>query len=54
MEENRPQSIPLVRVAPMFYKEKTFWEKRVTPHEKFQDIASIDCIDYNHMISTIY
>lgn len=47
MEEYRPQSIPLMRIAPMFYKEKTFWETRLTPEEQSRDIGSIDHIDYN-------
>lgn len=39
--------MPLVRIAPTFYKEKTFWETRLTEDETFRDIGSIDCIDYN-------
>lgn len=31
----------------MFYKEKTFWETRLTPDEQFRDIGSVDHIDYN-------
>lgn len=31
----------------MFYKEKTFWETRLTPDEQFRDIGSVDNIDYN-------
>lgn len=31
----------------MFYKEKTFWETRLTPEEQFRDIGSIDQIDHN-------
>lgn len=31
----------------MFYKEKTFWETRVTSGEQFRDIGSVDHIDYN-------
>lgn len=40
-------SVPLVRVAPTFYKEKTFWETRLTEDEHFRDIGSIDHIDYS-------
>lgn len=47
MEECRPESIPLMRVAPMFYKAKTFWETKLTPDERFRDIGSVDLIDLN-------
>lgn len=47
MEDSGPLSTPLMRVAPMFYKEKTFWETRLTPDEQFRDIGSVDHIDYN-------
>lgn len=47
MDDTRPLSVPLMRVAPMFYKEKTFWETRLTPDEQFRDIGSIDHIEYN-------
>lgn len=40
-------SVPLMRVAPTFYKQKTYWETRLTPDEQFRDIGSIDHIDYN-------
>lgn len=31
----------------MFFKEKTFWETKLTDHEHTRDIGSIDHIDYN-------
>jgi len=31
----------------MFYKEKTFWETRLTPDEQVRDIGSVDHLDYN-------
>ena len=40
-------SVPLMRVAPTFFKEKTFWETRLTQDEQFRDIGSIDHIDFN-------
>jgi len=39
-------SVPLVSVAPTFYKEKIFWETRLTKDEQTRDIGSIDNIDY--------
>lgn len=47
MEDTRPYTVPLMRVAPMFYKEKTFWETRLTTDEQIRDIGSVDNIDYN-------
>lgn len=47
MEDNRPLSVPLMRVAPMYFKEKTFWETRLTQDEHFRDIGSIDFLDHN-------
>lgn len=47
MNPQEAWSVPLVRIAPTFYKEKTFWETRLTEDEPFRDIGSIDCIDYN-------
>lgn len=47
MEENRFVSVPLMKVARKFVKEKTFWETRLTPDEQFRDIGSVDQIDYN-------
>lgn len=40
-------TVPLMRVAPTFYKEKTFWETRLTQDEQFRDIGSVDHMDYN-------
>ena len=40
-------SVPLTRVAPTFYKERTFWETRLTQDERFRDIGSVDYIDFN-------
>lgn len=47
MEDNRPISVPLMRVAPMYFKEKTFWETRLTQDEHFRDIGSVDFLDHN-------
>lgn len=47
MDECAAFSVPLMKVAPMFYKEKTFWETRLTDSEQFRDIGSIDNIDFN-------
>uniref|UniRef100_A0A6G1SJF8 U3 small nucleolar RNA-associated protein 15 homolog n=1 Tax=Aceria tosichella TaxID=561515 RepID=A0A6G1SJF8_9ACAR len=47
MDHIDAMSVPLMRVAPTFYKEKTFWETRLTKDEEFRDIGSIDHIDYN-------
>lgn len=47
MEDNRLFSAPLMRVAPMYFKEKTFWETRLTQDEQVRDIGSIDYLDHN-------
>lgn len=47
MDHIEAWSVPLVRIAPTFYKEKTFWETRLNEDETFRDIGSIDYIDYN-------
>lgn len=47
MEDTKPYSVPLMRVAPLFFKEKTFWEQGLTPDEQFRDIGSVDFIDQN-------
>lgn len=47
MDDVRAMTVPLTRVTPLYYKEKTYWETRVTRDEEFRDIGSIDHIDYN-------
>lgn len=47
IDDRRIMNIPLVKVAPMFFKEKTFWETRLTEPEHFRDIGSVDHIDSN-------
>ena len=47
MDHIDAMTVPLVRVAPTFFKEKTFWDTRLTKDEQFRDIGSIDSIDYN-------
>lgn len=40
-------NLPLMKVAPMFHKEKTYWETKLTDNEHVRDIGSVDQIDYN-------
>lgn len=47
MDHIDAMSVPLMRVAPSFFKEKTFWESRLTQDELFRDIGSIDYIDHS-------
>lgn len=47
MDRERYLSMPLTKVAPRFYKEKTYWETQLTRDELFRDIGSVDHMDYN-------
>lgn len=37
----------MIRIAPSFYQERTFWSTSLYPDEKILDIGSVDCIDTN-------